>query len=65
MEGLDGRHRDKDGRISAKHGNTKMKTLKEQYPEFKHFRNDDTLSEVRDRYDADSLDDLLRKLRHR
>lgn len=65
MEGLDGRHRDKDGRISAKHGNTKIKNLKADYPELKNFRDEDTLGEVRDRYGADSLDDLLRKLRDR
>jgi len=65
MEGLDGRHRDRDGRISAKHGNTKIKNLKGQYPELKYFRNEDTLGEVRERYEADSLDGLLRKLRNR
>jgi len=65
MEGLDGRHRDKDGRISEKHGNTKIKNLKDQYPELKHFRDEDTLGQVRDRYDAESFDDLLRKLRNR
>jgi hypothetical protein len=62
-EGLDGRHRDKNGRIEEKHGNTKVKNLKEQYPELKNFRNEDTLGQVRDRYGADSLDDLLRTLR--
>jgi hypothetical protein len=62
MEGLDGRHRDANGRIEEKHGNTKMKNLKGQYPRLKHFRDEDTLSEVRDRYGAESLDDLLRKL---
>ena len=43
MEGLDGRHRDKNGQIERKHGNTKMRTLKPEYPELKNFRNDDTL----------------------
>jgi hypothetical protein len=62
-EGLDGRHRDKDGRISEKHGNTKMKNLKGDYPEFKNFHNEDTLSEVKERYGADSLDDLRRKVK--
>ena len=61
--GLDGRHRDADGRISEKHGNTKIKNLKDEYPKLKNFRNEDTLGEVRDRYGADSLDDLLRKIR--
>jgi hypothetical protein len=29
--GLDGRHRDKDGEISKKHGNTLISTLRETY----------------------------------
>jgi hypothetical protein len=61
-EALDGRHRDADGRIERKHGNTKIKNLKDQYPELKSFRNEDTLGEVRDRYGVDSLDALLREL---
>lgn len=33
--GLDGRHRDEDGRISEKHGNTLVGTLRETYgPDF-------------------------------
>lgn len=62
-QGLDGRHRDEDGRIERKHGNTKIKNLKDQYPELKNFRNEDTLGDVRDRYGVDSLDALLQKLR--
>jgi hypothetical protein len=65
MAGLDGRHRDEDGRIERKHGNTKIKNLKNQYPELKNFRNEDTLGEVRERYGVDSLDALLDKLRNR
>jgi hypothetical protein len=64
-DGLDGRHRNQDGRIERKHGNTKIKNLKTEYPELKNFNNEDTLGEVRDRYGADSLDDLLRKLRNK
>ena len=63
--GLDGRHRDKNGRIEEKHGNTKVKNLKEQYPELKNFRNDDTLGQIRERYEVDSLDALIRKLKER
>lgn len=29
--GFDGRHRDQDGRISEKHGNTRIDTLRETY----------------------------------
>jgi hypothetical protein len=64
-DGLDGRHRNQDGRIERKHGNTKIKNLKAEYPELKNFNNEDTLGDVRGRYGADSLDDLLRKLRNR
>jgi hypothetical protein len=64
-KGLDGRHRGEDGDIERKHGNTKIKNLKEQYPELKNFRNEDTLGDVRDRYGVDSLDGLLRKLRNK
>ena len=31
MSGLDGRHRDKDGEISKKHGNTLVSTLRKIY----------------------------------
>jgi hypothetical protein len=46
MAGLDGRHRDENGRIEKKHGNTKIKNLKGEYPELKNFRNEDTLGKV-------------------
>ena len=62
-EGLDGRHRDKNGRIETKHGNTKMKNLKPDYPALNNFHNEDTLSQVEDRYGVDSLDALLKKVR--
>jgi hypothetical protein len=62
MAGLDGRHRDESGRIEKKHGNTKIKNLKGEYPELKNFRNDDTLGKVRARYGVESLDALLDKL---
>ena len=54
---------DEDGRISEKHGNTKMKNLKPIYPELKNFRNEDTLSQVRERQRVDSLNALLKKVR--
>jgi hypothetical protein len=34
-KGLDGRHRDKSGRIERKHGNTKIASLRKEYGE--HF----------------------------
>jgi hypothetical protein len=42
-----------------------MKNLKEQYPELKNFRNDDTLGQIRERYGVDSLDSLIRKLKEK
>ncbi len=46
--GLDGRHRDKDGEISRKHGNTLVRTLRKLYgPSFASgFADTDTLSVV-------------------
>jgi hypothetical protein len=32
-KGLDGRHRDQDGTISRKHGNTKISTLRKEFGE--------------------------------
>jgi hypothetical protein len=63
VKGLDERHRNPDGQISDKHGNTKMKNLKSIYPELKHFRNEDTLGKVRERQGVESLDELLKKVR--
>jgi hypothetical protein len=65
MAGLDGRHRDENGRIERKHGNTKIKNLKGEYPELKNFRNEDTLGKVLGRQGVESLDALLDKLRKR
>jgi hypothetical protein len=65
MEGLDGRHRDENGRIEKKHGNTRIKNLKGEYPELKNFRNEDTLGKVLGRHGVESLDALLDKLRKR
>jgi hypothetical protein len=49
-EGLDGRHRDADGRISEKHGNTEVGTLRETYgPTFLlDWRSDAHLETVRE-----------------
>jgi hypothetical protein len=60
-KGLDDRHRDKNGQIDQKHGNTKMKNLKSEYPELKHFGNEDTLSTVLDRQGVETLSQLLQK----
>ncbi|VWC10647.1 hypothetical protein BLA14095_05224 [Burkholderia lata] len=44
--GLDGRHRDKDGTIDLKHGNTKNKNLSKPIP---GFAPDTTLKTMRDK----------------
>lgn len=61
--GLDGRHRDANGRISEKRGNTRVDTLRETYgDEFaRGTRGDTHLRTVLDRTGASSLSKLLRK----
>ena len=61
--GLDGRHRDANGRISEKHGNTRVDTLRETYGDgFAHdIRGDAHLRTVLGRTGAPSLSKLLRK----
>jgi hypothetical protein len=44
--GLDGRHRDEDGEIDQKHGNTLNKNLSEPIPQFSP---DTTLEQMRER----------------
>jgi hypothetical protein len=65
MSGLDDRHRNENGRFERKHGNSKIGNMKDQYPELKNFSDNATLGELRDRYNVDSLDALLRELRKR
>lgn len=60
--GLDNRHRDKNGEISRKHGNTLIRTLRRHYgatfaPGFGDTR---TLSEVLATLDEASLSQLIR-----
>lgn len=60
--GLDGRHRDQDGQISRKHGNTLVRTIRETDPNFAPgTRSDAKLSTVLKNADVDSLSQL-RKL---
>jgi len=61
--GLDGRHRDADGRISQKHGNTLVGTLRETYGEnfAPGVRSDAKLSTILEREGVDSLSQLLKK----
>ena len=60
--GLDHRHRDKDGEISKKHGNTLVGTLRKTYgPTFASgFSDHDKLSDVLAKLDEPSLSKLVR-----
>jgi hypothetical protein len=60
--GLDGRHRDVDGRISEKHGNTRVDTLRETYGDgfAAGVRGDAHLRTVLDRSGAPSLRQYLK-----
>ena len=60
---LDGRHRDDDGRISQKHGNTQVGTLRNTYgPDFAPgYRSDTHLKTVLDNAGAATLSQYLRK----
>ena len=59
--GLDGRHRDADGRISQKHGNTFVGTLRETYGQDFGLgtRSDAKLSTLLEKEGAPSLSQLL------
>ena len=63
--GLDARHRDKDGEISRKHGNTLVRTLRETYgPRFaRGLHGEKKLSEVLKELDEPSLHQLVNDLR--
>ena len=61
--GLDERHRDKDGEISRKHGNTLVRTLRKIYGSSfaSSFAETDTLSDVLHQEPAHSSLTQLRK----
>lgn len=60
--GLDGRHRDLNGRISEKHGNTRVDTLRETYGDnfAQGIRGDAHLNTLLERTESDSLSNFLR-----
>ncbi|HEY1631310.1 MAG TPA: hypothetical protein VGF56_08340 [Rhizomicrobium sp.] len=63
--GLDGRHRDKDGTIDRKHGNTKVGTLRDTYGDgfASGHRADKKLENVLRDEKVDSLSQLIKKER--
>jgi hypothetical protein len=62
-KGLDGRHRDSDGTIERKYGNTKVGTLRETYGEdfAAGYRSDKELKNLLHDEGASSLSELRRK----
>jgi hypothetical protein len=60
--GLDGRHRDKNGEISRKHGNTLVRTLRKIYdPRFAPTSKEtDKLSDILQTMDEPSLSRLIK-----
>jgi hypothetical protein len=65
--GLDDRHRDKNGEISRKHGNTLISTLRQTYGEdfAAGIPGHSNLSEALHRLDAPSLSKLVRDLHNK
>jgi hypothetical protein len=59
---IDTRHRDKNGEISRKHGNTLIRTLRRTYgPAFAAgCKDDDKLNDVLHKLDESSLSHLIR-----
>jgi hypothetical protein len=62
VAGLDDRHRDKDGRISEKHGNTLIGSLRQEYGQHiaPGLPDTATLQQWRDQNGGASLSQLLR-----
>jgi hypothetical protein len=64
--GLHGRHRDKNGELSKKHGNTLVRTLRKVYGQ--HFAEgcspEQKLSDVLDKLDEPSLSKLVHDHEH-
>ena len=63
MKGLDNRSRDKSGEIHEKRGDTLIKNLQDDYPILNRFNGNMRLDTLRDKYDVETLEQLLRKLR--
>jgi hypothetical protein len=65
-KGLDGRHRDRDGRIEEKRGDTLVRTLRKEYGDdfLRDWRGNAKLSTVREKTDM-SLTELVRQHRRR
>ena len=58
------RSRDKDGTFREKRSDTKIESLKDDYPEFRNINGNTILGTLKEKFNVDSLDDVLRALRH-
>lgn len=65
--GLDDRHRDKNGEIDRKHGNTRVRTLRKTYGDdfLTEWRSDAKLETVLENSGVESLSQLVKKHRER
>lgn len=60
--GLDGRHRDRDGRIDRKHGNARIDHIRKKFPDFApNVRGDMLLETYLKQIGVTSLSEALRK----
>lgn len=57
------RSRNNDGEFHRKRRDTKVQTLKETYSEFDNINGNTHLGTLMDKYNADSLNDVLKALR--
>ena len=57
------RSRDNNGEFRQKRSDTKVETLKKEYPEFKNINGNTHLGTLKEKYDTTSLDGVLKGLR--
>ncbi len=57
------RSRDKDGEWREKRSDTKVETLKKDYPEFEGINGNMHLGTLKDKFGVDSLDQVIKELR--
>ena len=57
------RSRDKDGTFREKRGDTLIKNIKDEYPELSKVNGNTKLETLKDKYNTDSLDGVLKAIR--
>ena len=63
MSNLDDRSRDQNGRIHKKRSDTKVETLKKNYPEFEKINGNKLLATLEKELGTHSLNETRRKLK--